>query len=65
MLCWNKYTYLYGLPLTERCESVIDLMYSAYGFEGGGWNCCSGIISHDLQLTRGMEYGWKCHTRIL
>ena len=45
-------------PLAERCES-------AYGFGGGGWNCCPGINSHDLQLTRGMENGWNFHTRIL
>ena len=37
VLCWNEYTYLYGLSLAERrCESVMDLMYSAYGLGGGG-----------------------------
>jgi hypothetical protein len=39
VLCWIKYTYLYGLPLAERsCESVMHLllMYSAYEFRGGG-----------------------------
>ena len=42
-------------------------MYSAYtdlGVAGGG-ECCLGIITHDLQLTSGMENGWNCHTRIL
>ena len=43
-------------------------MYSAYtdlGVAGGGGECCLGIITHDLQLTSGMENGWNCHTRIL
>jgi hypothetical protein len=61
VLCWNKYTYLYDLPLVEsRCESVMVLlsMYLAYGFEGGGWQYCLGIITYYLQLTSGMENEW-------
>ena len=68
VLCWNTYTYLYGLPLAERrCASVMDLlsMYSANGFEGGGWQYCLWIITNDLQSTRGMENRLNCRTRIL
>jgi len=44
VLCWNKHTYLYGLPLAERkCESVMDLIYSAYGF-----GVVSGIVVLEL-----------------
>jgi hypothetical protein len=55
-----------GLPLAERrCESIMDLssIHSAYGFGDGGWQCCFGINTHDLQLTSGIENGWNCHTR--
>jgi len=42
----------------RRYESVMNQLlsiYSAHGFGGGGWQCCLGIITHDLQLARGRD----------
>ena len=54
--------------MAERwCESVMYLlpMYSAYTDLGVMGQCFLRIITHDLQLTSGMESVWNCHTRIL
>ena len=43
VLCWNKYTYLYGLPLAERrCESVMNL--TVYIFSPRIWGWCGGNV---------------------
>jgi len=54
VLCRNKHTYLYGLPLVERmCESVMDLMYSAYGLGGGG------IVLESFHTTYSYHVEWR------
>ena len=38
-----------------KVSRILLSIYSAHGFGGGGLQCCLGIITHDLQLTRGRD----------
>ena len=42
---------------TRRYESVTNPTVYIFSprFGGGGLQCCLGIITHDLQLTRGRD----------
>ena len=54
--CWNKYTYLYGLPREGEdmvVSRILLSMYSAHGFESGGvavlsWNHYTVAVNNAL-----------------